>query len=50
MVDHTGNIHSVVLIDGYFARLLYVCMCKCVHVCVCMCSRDQADCGLYRKH
>ena len=38
MVDYTGNIHSVMLIEGYFARLsacVYVCLSVCV--CVCMC-------------
>ena len=51
MVDNTGNIHSVMLIEGYFARLsacVYVCMYVCV--CMCVCVRDQADGGLYRKH
>ena len=42
MVDYTGNIHSVKLIEGYFARLsacVYVCLsvCVCMYVCVCMC-------------
>ena len=55
MVDSTGNIHSVMLIEGYFARhsdvCLSVCMYVCKFVCVCMCVcmyvcvfvRDQAD-------
>ena len=29
MVDYTGNIHSVMLIEGYYARLS-----ACVYVCV----------------
>ena len=33
MVDSTGNIHSVMLIEGYFARHS-ACVFKCVHVCV----------------
>ena len=35
MVDNTGNIHSVMLIEGYYARLsayVYVCVCMCVYV------------------
>ena len=38
MVYYTGNIHSVMLIEGYFARLsacVYVCMYVCMHVCMC---------------
>ena len=48
MVDYTGNIHSVMLIEGYFARLsacvyvclsVCVCVCMCVYVCVCIYER-----------
>ena len=53
MVDYTGNIHSVMLIEGYFARLsacVYVCLSVCVCMYVCVYVRDQTDGGLYRKH